>query len=194
MPARTMLTRLLGPALLLAVACAPAAPTAPAAQARPGTTPAETLPAEIASLRIANARMPAPGLLTGGQVSREQMSALRALGYRSFISLRPAGEAGTGWEEEFTRSEGVSFERIPVAGEADVTRDRAGRLAAALRAAGGGPAVVYCSSGNRVGALLALQARYVDGRSPGEALAFGRQAGLTRLEPKVREILGLPAD
>jgi len=206
--ARAIVTLSCCTALLVTTVCAPAgeapgiagketAPdsgAAPSASAESGGRPVAALPAEIAALRITNARMPAPGLLTGGQINREQMTALKSLGYRTFITLRPADEAGTGWEEEAARTEGVAFERIPVAGEADVTRANAGRLAAALREAGGGHAVVYCASGNRVGALLALQAHYVDGRGPGEALAFGRDAGLTRLEPKVREMLGLPAD
>ena len=201
---RAMVTMLLGPTLLITMACAPTgeappiAATATPPAAGPGlgaaARPAAILPAEIASLTITNARMPAPGLLTGGQITREQMAALRSLGYRTFINLRPADEAGTGWEEEFARSEGIAFERIPVAGEADLTRDAAERLAAALHKSGAGPAMVYCGSGNRVGALLALQARYVDGRSPEEALVFGRDAGLTGLEPKIRELLGLQVD
>lgn len=151
-----------------------------------------TLPEEIASLEIRNARLPAADLLTGGQLSRKQMEALHTLGYTRFISLRPADEEGAGWEEKFAAEEGLTFERIPVAGGAGVTVDNAKLLADALPAAGSDEkAVVYCASGNRVGALLALKAHFLDGRPADEALQFGLDAGLTRLEPVVRESLGL---
>jgi hypothetical protein len=38
-----------------------------------------------------------------------------------------------------------------------------------------------------------MKAFYVDGMSPEEALVIGEEAGMTRLEPTVREKLGLPA-
>ena len=38
-----------------------------------------------------------------------------------------------------------------------------------------------------------MKAFYVDGISPEEALVVGEEAGMTRLEPTVRDKLGLPA-
>lgn len=187
-----------GHALVLAAALL-AAPVAgagePTAQAPIAAAPednAAPIPAEaVDALHVPNARRPAPEMLTGGQITPEQMTALRDLGYRVFVNLRPADEPETGWEEEFAAREGIAFARIPVAGAAGVTRENAERLAAVLAEAGG-PAVVYCGSGNRAGALLALKARFLEGESAEEALAFGKEAGLTRLEPAVRELLGLP--
>ncbi len=146
---------------------------------------------DIASLEIINFRMPSDHLVTGGQLTQEQMVALQEEGYETFINLRPVEEEGTGWEEEFSAAEGLSFTRIPVAGAAGVTRESAERLAEALSSSDSG-AVVYCQSGNRVGALLALKAHFVDGQSPEDALQFGLDAGMTRLEPLVRELLELP--
>ncbi len=114
--------------------------------------------------------------------------------HRTFINLRPVDESGTGWEEEFAGAERIDFIRIPVAGAAGVTRMNAVRLAGALEDAGPDPAIVYCGSGNRVGALLALKANLVDGKTAEDALAFGERAGLTRLAPVVRELLDLPAE
>lgn len=54
------------------------------------------------------------------------------------------------------------------------------------------PIAVACSSGNRAGALLAVESFWLDGVSPEAALALGKSAGLTRLEPSVRLLLGLP--
>ena len=47
----------------------------------------------------------------------------------------------------------------------------------------------HCSSGNRVGGLWALYRAEVEGKPLEEAIADGKAAGMTRLEPIVREIL-----
>ncbi len=159
-----------------------------------GTEAGGSLPAVVAALQIRNARMPAPGLLTGGQLTTDQMVALRKLGYRHFISLRPADESGAGWEEEFAASEGIAFTRIPVTGADGVIRENAELLDARLAQAGSEPTVLYCGSGNRVGALIALRAHLIEGIGAEEALALGKEAGLTRLEPKVRDALSLSSD
>ena len=52
-----------------------------------------------------------------------------------------------------------------------------------------GPVVVHCGGGNRVGALLALR-QSQKGDDDETAVAYGKKGGLTRLEPKVREVLG----
>ena len=70
----------------------------------------------------------------------------------------------------------------------DLTRENA-RILADTLAAADGKSVVYCKSGNRVGALLALKAHWIDEDGAEEALAFGRAAGLTRMEPVVQKIL-----
>ncbi len=170
----------------------PAEPTPPVPSATAQPAPSQPSAAESGAVEILNGRQPLPGLITGGQVTREQMAALGSRGYRHFINLRPTDETGTGWEEELARELGLQFVRIPVEGADGLTEDNARRLAAELERAGGEPAVLYCGSGNRVGALLALKANRLDGASAEEALALGREAGLTRLEPAVREILGLP--
>ncbi len=167
----------------------PAAPVAkssiPAAEPDKG----DDLPTAVADLKIRNARSPEPNLLTGGQLDQEQITSLQQLGYRMFIGLRPADEAGAGWEEAFSEAAGLDFHRIAVADAADVTRENAKNLTQLLSRTGSEPAVIYCASGNRVGALLALKAYFHDGQTPEEALRFGKKAGLTRLEPRVRELL-----
>lgn len=180
---------------LAAAACAAgpaeeaASPAGPAGSAE--TVAVNASSAAIEALEIRNARLPAPNLLTGGQLSEGQMSALREMGYGTFINLRPADESGTGWEEKYAAAEGIEFVRIPVRGVPDVTRETAQRLADVMAAAGAEPVVVYCASGNRVGGLLALKAFYLDGKSAEDSLEFGKAAGVTRLEPKIREMLGL---
>jgi len=144
--------------------------------------------AEADEIGLANAHAPFPGILTGGQPSEEQFDLLAEAGYRLFVNLRPATEPGTGWEQAAAEELGVGYVSIPVAGAGDVTEANA-RLLSEVLAGRKGPAVVYCRSGNRVGALFALSAHHVDGKSVDESLEVGRSAGLTKLEPVVRDLL-----
>ncbi len=49
--------------------------------------------------------------------------------------------------------------------------------------------LVHCASGNRVGALFALRAAWLDGKEKDLALKIGRERGLTSLEKTVSEML-----
>jgi protein tyrosine phosphatase (PTP) superfamily phosphohydrolase (DUF442 family) len=46
--------------------------------------------------------------------------------------------------------------------------------------------LVHCASGNRVGAMLALRARWIEGKSAEEALAIGKAAGMTGMTDAVK--------
>jgi uncharacterized protein (TIGR01244 family) len=162
--------------------------TAVAAEPMPSAVPTaareELAPAEL----LPDGRRLEDGLLVGGQPSLEQLERLGSLGYRTVITLRTEEEGGpTGREVEAL---GLSYLRLPVDGAADINEEKARTLDLVLEQVQG-PVVLHCGSGNRVGALLALRAHFVDGASPAEALRVGREAGLTGLEPVVRERLGL---
>jgi uncharacterized protein (TIGR01244 family) len=148
----------------------------------------------VLDLGIRNAVLVEPGVVSTGQPTEEQLAALPALGYRTVIQLRPADEEGTGWEEAQAAELGLTFLRLPVSGIEGVTEENARALDAALADVGRSGVVVACASGNRVGGLFALRAHYCEGAAPEEALELGKQAGMTRAEPAVREILGLPDD
>ena len=146
------------------------------------------------SLDLRNARMPRKGLLTSGQPTPEQLEALVDAGYTWIISLRPVAEDGAGWEEDQAGEGGYVFHRIPIGGAEDLTRANVERFAELLDQAGDTPTLAYCASSNRVGALMALKARWLEGRDADEALEAGRAAGLTGLEPAVQELVqGAPA-
>jgi protein tyrosine phosphatase (PTP) superfamily phosphohydrolase (DUF442 family) len=185
---RRRITPLLHLGLLVTVACTADQP--PRDQAEGDSQLQPTLDAAT-SLGVRNARMPAPGLLTAGQLTEEQFHGLAAAGFQNFISLRLAEEDGAGWEEGYAPGEGVSFTRVPVPGGAGLNRETAEELARLLDAAGDQGTVLYCGSSNRVGALMALKAFWVDGATPEEALELGTASGMTRLEPAVRQMLGL---
>jgi uncharacterized protein (TIGR01244 family) len=181
-------------ALLAASACGgERAPEAPGQAGRPELTSGRAVTlADVQAVGLPNAAMPLVNLLTSGQPSPEQLSRLADLGYRNFISLRPGTEEGAGWEEAIASDEGIEFTRIPVAGAGGLTRENVEALDRLLDEYADEGAVLYCSSSNRVGALLALRAYWLDGSSPEEALALGREAGLRGLEGAVAEILAQP--
>jgi uncharacterized protein (TIGR01244 family) len=166
-----------------------------AAEAQAQTAPAQAAPPPAAAAEelLPDARQPLPHLLTGGQPSAAQLEAIAAAGYRTVIDLRPEGEQGAPPDEpERVAALGMRYVRIPVAGAGDLTAENLRALDELLDQEAAYPAVVHCASGNRVGALLALRAARLDGAPPEAALELGLDAGLTRLEPAVRELLGLP--
>lgn len=143
-------------------------------------------------VEVRNARLPGSGqLVTAGQPDEAQFTALREAGAGSFISLRPATEPGAGWEEAYAVDEDVDFARLPVTGAESLTLANVEIFAQLLAEAGEGPVVLYCASSNRVGAMMALKAHWIDGVDPETALQMGLDAGMTRLEGAVRELLGV---
>lgn len=167
---------------ILAVALA-IAPLSPAA-ATPPSASAATLDA------TANLRQPREDLLTGGQPDANAWPALAAQGVRTVINLRADGEPGARDEAPEVAAAGMRYVSIPIAGASDITPANARALAQVIEQADG-RVLVHCASGNRVGALLALSAAQ-EGMDADDALEFGKRAGLTGAEPRVRELLGLP--
>ena len=170
-----------------------APPDTSGAEAMLSSTPAMTL-AVATEQGVRNARMPIEGLITAGQPTQEQLEALRSAGVDHFVSLRPTSEDGAGWEEALSASEGFAFDRLPITGTGALTRENVETFAAIMQEVGDESAVLYCASSNRVGAMLALKAHWIDGVPPEAALEFGLSAGLTSLETPVRELLGLESN
>ena len=186
--------RYLSRALLLAmpllVACGEPA-REPQGEASMTSGRAVTL-ADVQALGVPNTAMPFDNLVTMSQPTQEQFGRLVEMGYSNFISLRPSTEEGAGWEEAMVPDEGISFVRLPVSGADGLTRDNVEALDHLLGQTADQPTVLYCASSGRVGAMLALRAYWMHGASPEAALALGREAGLTRLEPAVVELLSAP--
>jgi uncharacterized protein (TIGR01244 family) len=194
------------PAALFAVAflaCAPArearAQAAPAAAAGQPASTQPAAPAQAAPVPSAPApgqpasqwHQPRPGLYTGGQPAPDDWAALKAQGVTMVVNLRPDAEMAGRNEAAEVAAAGMAYIGIPVAGADAVNADNARRLWTLLKTSDA-PVFVHCASGNRAGALLAIGAAHSGGMTPEAALEFGRQAGLTSLEPVVRERLGMP--
>lgn len=162
--------------LFLALGLASCASTPPLSQA------------DLAALEIGNPQIIGQGVVTGGQPSASDLKVLKQRGFGTIINLRTAGE-DLGFDEAAeAKALGLTYVSIPVSVGEGLDVETAVKLRAAL-AQSNAPTLVHCGSGNRVGALYAIGAYHLDGASLESALEVGRKAGLTRLEPKIREIL-----
>lgn len=145
-------------------------------------------PQQFLDLGIRDSSAPMAGIYCSGQPSAEQFAQLASAGVTRVVSLRLASEPGTGWEEAKAQELGLEFVRIPVEGEKGLTVDNAAAMARQLTGARGA-VLVSCGSANRVGALFALKARLLDGKTAEEAIAIGRSCGMTTAETAVARIV-----
>lgn len=164
-------------------------PAGAAAAPPPAAFPVPTTPP---ATPIAPQFEPRPGLRTGGApTSAAAFRTLAAEGFHTYVDLRSDAEIPPE-TASLAAAAGVGYERVPVTGDGDLDLAAARRLQALLADPARRPMVVACHSGNRAGALLAVESFWLEGTSPADALALGRAAGLTKLEPSVRQLLGLP--
>ena len=143
-----------------------------------------------APLDIPNAGAPAENIYTGGRPQPEHFQQAKERGVRTVINLCPPAEPCAYDEAALVDSLGLRYINIPIAGVGDLNRENAQRLADSLATSASGGVLVHCASSNRVGALFALKAHYIDGADVEQALATGRAAGLKAMEPAVRSLLG----
>ncbi len=127
--------------------------------------------------------------LTGGQPDDEQFGALREQGVKTVVNLRSSGEMDNGHQADLLASLGMLNIHIPVAGSEDLTREALSAFDRAVAAAGDEPALYHCASGNRVGALFALRAGLLQGKSREVAMEIGRDHGMTSLAESVESLL-----
>lgn len=122
-----------------------------------------------------------------GQPSKETLILAKEAGFTTIIDFRASDEDRGFDEESEVIALGMIYVSIPVAGPADINFENAADLEQALSGIDG-PVLLHCASGNRAGAIFALRAK-LNGASSEEALALGKQAGLTASEEAVRNRL-----
>lgn len=138
---------------------------------------------------LPNAGQPFANVATSGRPSPDDFVLAKQRGVTRIINLCPHSEPCAYDEPELMRELSLDYINIPIAGAADLSEDNARKLAIALEDIDGS-ALVHCASSNRVGALFAVKAARLDGKSVDEAIAIGRSAGLRAMEPAVRQLLG----
>jgi len=184
-----MHNRLLVPVLLVALllSISSAAVAGKSSKSRRASTDAALL------LPIRNARIPMAGVLSGGQPTQEQVEIAARAGFRTVVNLRTDAETGFEWEQAVVEDLGMRYVQIPVAGGKGLTREIIERIDDALDSAiKNGPVLLHCASGNRIGAVLALRAAWLEELAAEAAISYGLASGMTSLEPLTRELLGLP--
>lgn len=130
----------------------------------------------------------ADNIHAGGRIAAADLPALRDAGMVHIIDLTPDAETPDFDEARAARAAGFAYDNLPVASPNDLNRETVATFDNLLRNRQG-PTLVHCASGNRVGALAALRAAWVDGKSDEAAIAEGRRWGLRGLEAEVRQRL-----
>lgn len=148
-------------------------------------------PADTAQLELTNPQIIEQSVITGGQPTERDLERLRDSGVTTIVTLRGSNE-DTGFDERAkVETLGMSYISLPVSMSEGLDVETARKLRDILDKSDG-PALVHCGSGNRVGAIYAIGAHEIDGVPLEQALEIGRAAGLTRLEPRIREMLEGP--
>jgi len=123
----------------------------------------------------------------GDLSAQEVLSTFAAAGYVAVVDLRTDKE-DRGFDEPVTvMGLGMSYVSMPIDSEVDINYEKAAELDKILSGFNG-PVLVHCGSGNRVGALFALTEK-ANGATNEQAIAAGKTAGMTRLEPEVIKVL-----
>lgn len=135
---------------------------------------------------VADAVSPAAGIIAAGRLTPIDIARLQNAGIRHVIDLTPDAETPDFEEAEAVRAAGMIYSNLPVRGAADLT-DSNVRAFDVMLGEAQRPVLVHCASGNRVGAMAALRAAWVEGRPIEEAIAIGKSWGLTSLETEVRQ-------
>lgn len=139
----------------------------------------------------ATLRQPRPDLITAGQPSEQQLRDAAANGVTTVIDLRKPDEDRGYDEAALSEQLGLRYVRLPIAGAGDITVANARTLDRLLKQ-DDGKTLLHCASSNRAGALLSLIEAHINGASVDDALTFGRDAGMTSLEPAARAALDTP--
>lgn len=145
---------------------------------------------------IPNWRCIAPGRYSAGQPAPTDWSRIAALGVRTVLTLRPDAEQPDVDERAQVEAAGMRHLQLPVASGEAIDAACIDAFCAMVdaheREHGDAGLLIHCGTGNRVGALVALRA-HRRGASADEALAAGRAAGLTALEPKAAALIAAGA-
>ena len=158
-----------------------------AEQVAPGAT--SGIHVDVAKVVAAGEVKPVDGITSAGQPDEVAFRVFADAGYVAVIDMRgPDEDRGLKDEPALVEALGMDYLAFPIVGKDAINFDVARELNGLLETFDG-PVLVHCASGNRVGALLALR-HNLAGASIDETMAYGKDAGMTRLEPLVRKLLG----
>ena len=144
--------------------------------------------ADLEAVVAAGKAEPVEGITAAGQPDPEALQVFAESGYTVVVDMRgPDEDRGIDDFPGVVEATGMKYVAFPVVDADEINFETAARLDEMLSGMEG-PVLLHCASGNRVGALLALR-ESLRGADDESAIAFGKDAGMTRLEPRVRELL-----
>lgn len=128
---------------------------------------------------------PAQGVFTSGRLTDADVTSIEQSGIREVIDLTLDSETPDFDEAAAARDRGLLYRNLPISGADGLSLENVKAFDALLRSAKR-PVLVHCASSNRVGAIAALKAAWLDGASAEQAIAIGKSWGLKGLEAEVR--------
>ena len=137
---------------------------------------------------IRNLKQLPDNLITGGQPNKADLKALSEQGIKTVINFRGKGEFQQFDEARVVADNGMTYLHLPIDSRDALNKKNVAKFREALDDNSGGT-FLHCGSGNRVGALFALDAYWNQNKSAAEALAIGEAAGLTSLKGHVQSLL-----
>jgi len=139
------------------------------------------------NLTAKNAKQYSEKFIVGGQPSKQDLIILSKNGIKTVINLRGEGEFNDFDEKSKVEALGMSYISLPISGASGINKKNLALFSEAIE--NPGQAFVHCASGNRVGAMFALDAHFNQDKNLEDAITIGKNSGLTRLEAKVRKVI-----
>jgi uncharacterized protein (TIGR01244 family) len=139
---------------------------------------------DIATVTSSAELVPVDGIRSSGQPDAAAFELLVEAGYVAVVDMRGQNENRGLDQGALLEQLDLGYITLPLTSPDAINFENAAALEEIL-AGIDGPVLLHCGSGNRVGALLALM-KSKQGASDEDAIAYGRAAGLTGLEPVVR--------
>jgi uncharacterized protein (TIGR01244 family) len=143
---------------------------------------------DIDEVRMSEDLRPIDGITSSGQPDASAFEIVAKSGYVAVIDMRGPGENRGLDEKAVVEKLGLEYIEFPLVGREAISFENAQRLDKLLTDIDG-PVLLHCGSGERVGAILALR-HSLQGADDAAALEYGRDAGLSSLEPLVVDRLG----
>ncbi|BDX07495.1 protein tyrosine phosphatase family protein [Planctobacterium marinum] len=125
---------------------------------------------------------------TGGQPDKAELEALAKSGVKTIINFRGQGEFSDFDEAAVVEQLGMNYVHIPIDSKDALSQENVARFHAALNEHQDG-VFLHCGSGNRVGAMFALDAFWNNDKSKEEAIVIGLESGMTSLRGHVESLL-----
>ncbi len=125
--------------------------------------------------------------LCGAAPEQQALHKLAASGLKTMVDFRPASEwSCLDWEQQVAAA-GIDYRHFPVTAVAYLTPDITAAVWDLWQDQSAQPTLMFCASGNRAAAALALAAVRHGEMDQQQALALGQKAGLTKMLPAVQQ-------